>query len=652
MFDLFRAACCVPETEVADVPKNTQRICRQIEQCQKEKADAAVFPELCLCGYTAADLFFQEPLLSAVYQGINEIAKASRRFRGIVAIGAPITIGGQLYNCGIVLFQGKIYGIVPKTFLPNYLEFYEKRWFSSASALSETEISASLFGLKQEPIPVGNDLIFQAGGFPFGIEICEDLWAPVAPSAFLAMNGAEMIFNLSASNELIAKREYRKNLVKQQSASLLCAYVYTSAGAGESTTDLVFSGHSIIAENGTVLAESEPPVTEKTLVFADLDLGKIRTDRKKQKTFQDAATYYPTKPFRKIEIPGFVPASDGKFLFPEKQPFVPAGEKVRRERCLQIFALQTAGLKKRLSATGCRPVVGVSGGLDSTLALLVSVQAMKEQNRPVSDVIGITMPGFGTTGRTYDNATKLMALLGVTAEEINISEACRLHYRDIGQNEAQHDLTYENAQARERTQILMDVAGRKNGLVVGTGDLSELTLGWCTYNADHMSMYGVNAGVPKTLIRWMIESLIKSRLFPESAEVLSDILQTPVSPELLPPEKDGSISQKTEQLVGPYILHDFFLYYLLRFGFSPAKILFLAEKAFAKEFSREEILHWLKNFCRRFFSQQFKRSCLPDSVKIGSISLSPRGDWRMPSDASAAVWLTELEALEQEQTPS
>lgn len=644
MYDFIRAAAVVPKLIVGDTAANTAEIIKRAKQA--EDADIIIFPELCVTGYTCADLFFQSELQRSVKDSIKEIAAAG--IRGILLIGAPLVIGGQLYNCAVVIADGKIYGIVPKTFIPTYNEFYEKRWFSSSEDLLVPEISASELEFDEDySIPVGRDLIFNINNaIKFGAEVCEDIWAPLSPGCFLALNGAELIINLSASNETIAKREYRRGLVRQQSASLISGYVYVSSGAEESTTDLVFSGHSVFAENGAIIAENSAGIDSGYILTHDIDIGKIKADRIKVKTFKDAASLYGKyEKCRTVMLPKAALRGDGALYNVNKQPFVPQQKKDRIERCKSIFEIQVSGLKKRMSVTGTRPVVGVSGGLDSTLALLVCVKAAEQLKRPVSDVIGITMPCFGTTDRTYNNSIKLMHRLGVTAEEINIKKACIQHFEDIGHDENNHDVTYENCQARERTKVLMDYAGEKKGFVVGTGDLSELALGWCTYNADHMSMYGVNAGIPKTLVKWMIDSIIEYNLFPNSTDILRDIIDTPISPELLPPDEDGKISQKTEDIIGPYELHDFFLYNIIRFGFAPSKVYYLAQKAFENDFDNDTLLKWLKNFYRRFFTQQFKRSCLPDGVKVGSLCLSPRGDWRMPSDASAAIWLKEVERL-------
>ena len=530
---------------------------------------------------------------------------------------------------------------MPKTYIPNYNEFYEKRWFSSGSEV--TEDVAELLG---EPVPVLPRAVFRVGGTLLGVEICEDMWTPLPPSTLLALNGAEVILNLSASNETIGKRAYRRGLVQHQSAALNCVYAYCSAGSTESTQDLIFSGQSLIGEDGRLLAETEEPIASDYMLVCDCDLGRIRADRMKNKGFKDAAQQNPGHPAVLVDTNAPELRSDGADYPLSKLPFVPAGKQNRVQRCMEIFHMQVAGLKQRLSILdSAKAVVGISGGLDSTLALLVSVEAMRRLGRPASDVCGVTMPCFGTSDRTYNNSWELMRTLGISCKEINIKDAVNLHFSDIGHDPSVHNGTYENSQARERTQILMDYASVVGGIVVGTGDLSELALGWCTYNGDHMSMYGVNASIPKTLIRWMIDAISEMPAFAPSRAVLQDILDTPISPELLPPDAEGKIAQHTEDLVGPYALHDFFLYYVLRFGFRPTKIYTLACRAFAGDFEPEVIKKWLKTFYRRFFTQQFKRSCLPDGVKVGSVTLSPRGDWRMPSDAGARLWLDEVESL-------
>ncbi|MDY3862831.1 MAG: NAD(+) synthase [Eubacteriales bacterium] len=646
MYDFIRAASIVPKLEVGNTEFNTDEILKGIKKAEKADADIAVFPELAVTGYTCADLFFQQKLIRAVKCAVARICE--EKFTLTAIVGAPLEISGQLYNAALIICGGRIRGIVPKTFLPNYNEFYEKRWFSESTDLKRKTVKSRELGLKDDyEIPVGRDLIFNiADEVRFGVEVCEDLWTAIPPSGFLAVGGAELIVNLSASNETISKRRYRRELVAQQSARCIAGYIYTSSGEGESTTDLVFSGHTVIAENGTVIAENEASADGDYMIVQDIDCGKIKADRLKIKTFKDcAAAYGADESFREIDIDMPI-RGDGTLYDIKKLPFVPTVKRDRLERCMDIFSMQVAGLKKRLKVTGCKPVIGVSGGLDSTLAILVAAKTVKELGKDASEVIGITMPCFGTSERTHDNSWELMKTLGITAKEINIKEACRLHFKDIGHDGKTLDLTYENVQARERTQVLMDYAGKVGGLVVGTGDLSELALGWCTYNADHMSMYGVNCGVPKTLVRWMIDSIMQNDIFRGSGAVLRDILDTPISPELLPPDADGKIAQQTEEIVGPYALHDFFLYYTVRFGFTPEKVYALARRAFREDFDGKTVKKWLIIFYRRFFTQQFKRSCLPDGVKIGSICLSPRGDWRCPSDAASAAWVARAEAIE------
>ena len=644
MFDFIRLACAVPDVEVGNTEFNTQEIIKYIDI--NKDADIIVFPELSVTGYTCADLFFQKTLIDGAKVGLRRIAETTCDTDSAVAVGAPLVIGGRLYNCAVMMSHGRVDGIAFKTFIPTYNEYYEKRWFSSAAELKISSVGSDELGLDGEyDIPVGGNLIFNYSGVKVGVEICEDLWAPLPPSTLLTLAGAEVILNLSASNETIMKRKYRTELVSQQSARSICAYAYASAGMTESTTDLIFSGHSLICENGGVLCQNDSLIDGGYSLKHDVDLGRIRADRAENKTFGDSAAFYlDGKDFVEIKK-NLKLESDGGLYEIKKLPFVPSAKKDRIERCMDIFRMQVAGLKKRASKIGGKMVLGVSGGLDSTLALLVCAETARQLGRDPSDVVAITLPCFGTTKRTHSNAWELMQTLGVHAMEIDIKEACTLHCRDIGHPTDQFDVTYENIQARERTQVLMDYACKLGGFVVGTGDLSELALGWCTYNADHMSMYGVNCGVPKTLVRWMISALIDYNVFPESTRVLEDIIDTPISPELLPPDADGNIQQETEEIIGPYALHDFFLYYLLRFGFSPSKIFFLAKKAFKEDFDNETILKWLEVFYKRFFTQQFKRSCLPDGVKIGSVCLSPRGDWRMPSDASYKIWIYEIEKL-------
>lgn len=646
-FDFIRIAAAVPTVSVGDVGKNVETILQKLKATTRELPQLVVFPELSITGYTCADLFFQQTLLEEAYDGLRKIVLYSREIESAVAVGLPVEVRSRLYNCAAIVQKGRVYGLVPKTYVPNYNEFYEKRWFSSANDLPVSEISPQTLGLadvQSQPIPIGNDLVFDCESCRFGVEICEDLWATVPPSAALSLGGAEVILNLSASNETIAKRRYRRSLVQNASGAQLSAYAYVSAGCCESTTDLIFSGHSILCENGKILAENNDTIDDDYILYGDVDLGKLRADRRKIDTFAACAEHSP-KNVRVVAMGNVGTSPDLSHYMVDRLPFVPNTKRDRAERCMDIFEMQVMGLKKRMDITRSRPVIGVSGGLDSTLALLVSTEAARRAGRPLTDVVGITMPCFGTTDRTYQNSLTLMKSLGITYLEIPIANAVEQHFRDIGQERDHFDLTFENSQARERTQVLMDYAGKIGGFVVGTGDLSELALGWCTYNADHMSMYGVNCGIPKTLVRWLIDAIMDCDRFRDSNEVLRDILDTPISPELLPPDEKGQIAQQTEEIVGPYALHDFYLYYTLRYGFAPEKTFMLACKAFDGTFDRETVKKWLITFYRRFFTQQFKRSCLPDGVKIGSVCLSPRGDWRMPSDASSTAWIKRAEQL-------
>lgn len=644
MEGLVRVAAAVPHLNLANVEANVRAHLDKLEEAKARHAGLVVFPELSLTGYTCGDLFFQSTLLEAVERGLAVIREEMPE--GLTAVvGAPLRVADGLYNCAVVIGRGRIYGAVCKTCLPNNGEFYEKRWFRSGRELpGEANVTADVGG---QAVPVGSGLVFTtADGVTIGAELCEDLWSPLPPSTLLALNGAEIILNLSASNELIAKREYRQELIRQQSARCLCGYVYVSAGTGESTSDLVFSGHSMAAQCGGVLKENETYLEDDYLLTADLDILRIRADRMRQTSFGDCAVAWRGG-VRRIALPNAVclPDSAAADLSVSKHPFIPADRASRQLRCEQIFAMQATALARRMTITGGKVVVGISGGLDSTLALLAACKAADQLGLPRTNILGVTMPCFGTTDWTYQSALELMTTLGVSQREIPIHEAVRLHFRDIGHDERDHSVTYENAQARERTQVLMDMANRFGGIVLGTGDLSEIALGWCTYNADHMSMYGVNSGVPKTLVRWVIQTACEGEDFIASRAVLRRILDTPISPELLPPDEKGNIVQQTEDLVGPYALHDFFLYYAIRFGYPPRRVYQLCCLAFQEDFDRETILKWLKNFYRRFWNQQFKRNCMPDGVKIGSIALSPRGDWRMPSDAQAAAWLAECDAL-------
>ncbi len=652
MYDYYRTAVAVPDIKVCDVQYNTQEIISKINEANKESVKLITFPELSLTGYTCADLFLQELVITEVHKGLSQILNASCGLDMIIVVGAPVRLSYQLFNSAIVIYNGQIQGINVKTFIPNYNEFYEKRWFSSASELDAEEVSSrEILGNECTDnyyIPIGNDIIYRVNDeLTFGIEICEDVWSPLPPSTWMAMSGAEVILNLSASNDTIGKRDYRRQLIKSRSTALMCEYIYVSSGSSESSTDLIFSGHSLIAENGRVLIENEKIVDNNYIMVSDMDLGKIRADRLKGKTFKDTYRLYGKEhSIRQIEFNMECNlTSDGSKYRINPRPFIPSSKSKRLERCRDIFDMQVGGLAKRISITGGKMVIGVSGGMDSTLALLVGAQTLKKLGRPMTDLVGITMPAFGTTDRTYNNSLTLMKTLGISTETIPIKDACIQHYRDIGHDIEVKDITFENVQARERTQVLMDYANKIGAIVVGTGDLSELALGWCTYNADQMSMYGVNASIPKTLVKWLIDSVVQYNLFPDSSEVLKDIIETPISPELLPPDENGNISQKTEDSVGPYELHDFFLYYVMRYGFSPSKIYYMATRAFDGDYDSCTILKWMKTFYRRFFSQQFKRSCMPDGVKVGSVCLSPRGDWRMPSDASVNIWMKELDNL-------
>ncbi len=642
-YGYVRVAAASPRLKVADCDFNTDEILKVITDADKQGVSAIVFPETCITSYTAQDLLHQRVLLDEAVNSLEKIRLASERSSIIIIVGTPLQISNKLYNVAVVVNGGAILGVVPKTFLPNYNEFYDKRWFSSPRELTSNTIE-----LCGQNVPVGTDLIFQAPDFNFAIEICEDLWTPLPPSSIHSLYGAEVIFNLSASNETIGKHSYRKSLVSQQSARCIAGYVYAAAGNGESTSDIVFGGSSMIAENGTILAETERFSFNSEFCVTDIDIDRLRNDRLKNKSFS-ISEYRNLDEVKYRIIKAGTSKVDAEFSlsrFISPTPFVPSPENLD-ERCSEIFAIQVGGLAKRLLHTNCQTmVIGVSGGLDSTLALLVMVKAFDKLNIARKNIYGITMPGFGTTDRTYNNALNLMKSLGVTIKEIPIREAVMQHFKDIEHDQSIHDITYENSQARERTQILMDYANKVNGLVIGTGDLSELALGWCTYNGDHMSMYAVNTSIPKTLVKTLVRWVSDTQLDKDSQHILLDILDTPVSPELLPAGKNGEILQITENTVGPYILHDFFLYNMLRFGYEPRKIYFLAQHAFKEKYPKEEILKWLKVFYRRFFSQQFKRSCIPDGPKVGSINLSPRGDWRMASDASAALWLKQLDAMQ------
>lgn len=630
-----KVAAVTPDIKVADPVYNAGQICKEIEVAYEKGAKIIVFPELCLSGYTCGDLFLQEQLLSSCKEQLLKIADFTEDKDALIFVGLPLEREGKLYNVAAVVNDGEVLAFIPKTNIPAYGEFYETRHFQPGNK------EAVSFFFDGEPVPFGTNILLEAEemeGLLVGCEICEDLWVPVSPGVSHALAGATVLVNLSASDETVGKDAYREMLVKSASAQLLSAYVYAGAGEGESTQDLVFGGHNIIAENGVVLAEAKR--FENRTIYADIDISRLRMERRRTNTFMPENTgNYLIIPFSLIEQETVLERN-----FP-CMPFVPTDKQEKEKRCDEILSIQSYGLKKRYSHTGCqKAVIGVSGGLDSTLAILVTARAFDMLALPRKNIVAVTMPCFGTTDRTYDNACKLAKVLGATLEEVDIKESVTAHFRDIGHDINNHDVTYENAQARERTQVLMDIANRENGMVIGTGDMSELALGWATYNGDHMAMYGVNAGVPKTLVRHLVQYYADTCKEKELSEVLVDVLDTPVSPELLPPV-DGVISQKTEDLVGPYELHDFFLYYMLRCGFTPDKIYRLAKKSFAGQYEDDVILKWLKTFYSRFFSQQFKRSCLPDGPKVGSVGVSPRGDLRMPSDACARIWLEEIEKL-------
>ena len=630
-----KTAAITPKIKVADPEYNAGEIIRRMNEAVKQGAKLIVFPELCLTGYTCNDLFLQELLLRRAREQLKRIAEATEGQDALVFVGLPLAKDHKLYNVAAAIQDGEVLAFLPKSFIPSYAEFYEARYFTPGDG----ELDNVWFD--GEEVPFGTQILFEAdgmAGLTVGCEICEDFWVPNPPSTSHAMAGATVIVNLSASNETVGKDKYREMLVSSASARLICGYVYASAGEGESTQDLVFGGHNIIAENGVVLKQAKRFVSET--VYAEIDVHRLQMERRRMNTFRPGKDdFYLVIPFRVTETETVLTRTFSS------RPFVPSDETERSRRCEEILSIQSYGLKKRYEHTGSRTaVIGVSGGLDSTLALLVTVRAFDLLGKDRKDILAVTMPCFGTTGRTYDNACKLAETLGTTLREVDIRESVTAHFRDIGQDMEEHDVTYENGQARERTQVLMDIANKQGGLVIGTGDMSELALGWATYNGDHMSMYAVNAGVPKTLVRHLVRYYADVCGEAELKAVLFDVLDTPVSPELLPPV-DGVISQKTEDLVGPYELHDFFLYYMLRCGFEPAKVFRLARLSFAGEYEEETIRKWIKIFYRRFFAQQFKRSCLPDGPKVGSVAVSPRGDLRMPSDASAALWMAEVEKL-------
>lgn len=640
-YGFIKVAAAIPSVRIADCKFNISRIEEQMRLAEEKGAKIIAFPEMSITAYTCGDLFGQQLLLEEAESALSELVKNTCMLEIATIIGMPVSIGNSVINAAVVIQGGSIAGIVPKTYLPNYKEFYEQRWFASSADILQDKIEFC-----GQEVPVGTNLLFQTKDTTFGIEICEDVWAAIPPSSYLSLQGAEVIINLSATNECIGKHNYLLSVLSQQSARCMAGYIYSSCGFGESTTDVVFAGNALIYENGTLLAQSKRFDFDEQLVMSEIDIDRLRAERRMNTTFAVSKSKLRDLP-KAIRIPLHQSAED-KFEITrtfDMHPFVPKGAALD-ERCEEIFAIQTSGLAQRLVHTRTKNVVvGISGGLDSTLALLVCVHTFDKLGLSREGIIGITMPGFGTTDRTYNNAIQLMKSLGITIREISIKAACIQHFKDIDHNPEVHDITYENSQARERTQILMDIANQVGGLVIGTGDLSELALGWATYNGDHMSMYAVNTSIPKTLVKHLVKWVAEHDVDKKSRETLLDIVDTPISPELIPADENGNIKQKTEDLVGPYELHDFFLYYFLRFGFRPTKIFKLTTLAFKSVYTDDVIKKWLYIFFRRFFNQQFKRSCLPDGPKVGSISISPRGDWRMPSDASSAAWLEEIEKL-------
>lgn len=639
-YGFSKIAAAIPSVRVADCTYNTNRILELAKQADLARVEVICFPELSITSYTCGDLFQNNSILVNSLESLIKIKEASKAINTIIIVGLPVYHNGATYNSAAVIGHGKIYGIVPKTYLPNYKEFYEKRWFASSR---NTEIDSHLI-IDNEQIPFHQNILFHTSSYTFAIEICEDMWAPIPPSSRHTLAGADVIFNLSADNEIIGKSEYVQSLIAQQSARTISGYIFSSCGYGESTQDIVFNGKAMIYENGTLLAKSKNFSIEEQIIVSEIDIEKLRSERRMNTTFAECQAIEKNQ-YITINVDSNTNETSPLTREINKLPFVPYGENLDK-RCEEIFNIQVYGLAKRLEHTNSKTaVIGISGGLDSTLALLVTVKAFDKLNLSRQGIIGVTMPGFGTTDRTYTNAINLMRELGITIREINIRAACIQHFKDINHDISIHNITYENSQARERTQILMDIANQMSGLVIGTGDLSELALGWATYNGDHMSMYGVNVSIPKTLVKHLVSWVSKNSNSKECELTLNDIVNTPISPELIPADENGNIAQITEDLVGPYILHDFFLYYFLRYGFQPKKIFFLAKHAFKNDFDHDTIKKWLTTFCRRFFNQQFKRSCLPDGPKVGSCSLSPRGDWRMPSDANNSMWLEECENL-------
>ncbi|WP_071145113.1 NAD(+) synthase [Bacteroides ihuae] len=635
-----KVAAAVPHVKVADCKENMQQIEKIIIESEEKGIQMIAFPELCITGYTCGDLFAQQLLLEEAEMTLMQLLNNTRQLGIISILGMPVSVHSMLLNAAVVIQKGQILGVVPKTYLPNYKEYYEQRWFTSAASVTETSVR-----LCGKVVPLGTNLLFEACDTTFGIEICEDMWATIPPSSALALQGAEIIFNLSASNECIGKHAYRCALISQQSARCIAGYVYSACGYGESTTDIVFAGNGLIYENGSLLASSRRFSFDEQTIISEIDVERLRSERRMNTTFAANRINFNIKESIRIQAELVNTKKIELTRSFAAHPFVPQGEALR-ERCEEIFSIQVTGLAQRIMHTASKTVViGISGGLDSTLALLVCLKTFDKLGLSRDGILGVTMPGFGTTDRTYNNALDLMRSLGISIREIDIKAACIQHFTDIGHDINVHDVTYENSQARERTQILMDIANQTNGMVIGTGDLSELALGWATYNGDHMSMYGINSSIPKTLVKYLVKWVAENGVDDASSATLLDIVDTPISPELIPADENGNITQKTEDLVGPYELHDFFLYYFMRFGFRPAKILYLASLAFKEMYDRDTIKKWLHTFFRRFFAQQFKRSCLPDGPKVGSISISPRGDWRMPSDASSAAWLQEIEEL-------
>ncbi|WP_051541929.1 NAD(+) synthase [Clostridium lundense] len=636
--DFINVAAACPVTNVCDIDFNLKNIKECIQNSLNKDVKMIVFPELCITSYTCGDIFLNKQLLNLSLKALENLCNYLKGKDILVAVGAPLVYSDLLYNCAFIIYDGKILGIVPKSYIPNYTEFYEKRWFTEG--LDVTDKYVNLYF--QNNVPFGVDLLFKSGNFKFAFEICEDMWVTIPPSSYLSLKGANIIGNLSASNEIVSKAIYRKDLVKSQSARCMAAYIYASSGIFESSTDLLFSGHLLISENGTILEENQRFQRYNEIITYSIDVEKLNRDRLKNVSYRDNSKFCPFK-IREIEFQfkNFNNFTFNRFI--DKHPFVPGNDSERETRCKEIFNIQSSALAKRISHTGLKKaVIGISGGLDSTLALLVTVKTFDMLNIDRKNIVTITMPGFGTTDRTYNNAINLCKNLSTDLREINIVDSCLQHFKDIGHDPKIHDVTYENVQARERTQILMDIANKEGALVIGTGDLSELALGWCTYNGDHMSMYSVNCSIPKTLVRYLVRYVAENQIDKVTSDILLDILDTPVSPELLPKDKEGNITQKTEDIVGPYELHDFFLYYFVK-GTAPDKILFLGCKAFKGIYDEDIIKKWLTTFIRRFFSQQFKRSAIPDGPKVGTISLSPRGDLRMPSDASCKLFLQSIE---------